>query len=53
MTINKYKELISHTYLFNNFSPDEINKLFKYEYYQIKNYKKILLYIFKMKNVAL
>ncbi|MBV1818444.1 Crp/Fnr family transcriptional regulator [Anaerosalibacter bizertensis] len=40
MTINKYKELISHTYLFNNFSPDEINKLFKYEYYQIKNYKK-------------
>lgn len=40
MDIDKYKSLISHTYLFNTFSTDEISALFKDEYCTIKNYNK-------------
>lgn len=40
MNINRYKNLISHTYLFNTFSPDEISYLFKDEYYKVQNYEK-------------
>lgn len=39
MNINKYKNLISHTYLFNNFTPDEVSLLFQDDYYQIKSYE--------------
>jgi CRP-like cAMP-binding protein len=40
MNIDKYKNLISHTYLFDVFSPNQISLLFQDEYYKIKNYKK-------------
>lgn len=40
MDISKYTNLISHTYLFNAFSPNEITRLFEDKYYQIRNYKK-------------
>lgn len=40
MDINKYKNLISNTYLFNTFSQDEIINLFKRDYYKIRDYKK-------------
>ena len=40
MNINNYKNLISHTYLFNEFSPEDILTLFTRDYYKIKRYEK-------------
>ena len=46
MNIDRYKNLINHTYLFNIFSPDEISYLFKDGYYNIKSYnKKTIIYL--------
>ncbi len=40
MNINNYKNLISHTYLFNEFSPEDILTLFTRGCYKIKRYEK-------------
>lgn len=40
MNINKYKSLISHIYLFNHLSSNDIPNLFKDKHYSIRNYHK-------------
>lgn len=40
MDINKYKNIISHTYLFNDFSPNEITLIFDTKYYNVGSYEK-------------
>lgn len=39
MNINNYKNLISHTYLFNGFSPEDISTQFIKDHYHIKRYE--------------
>lgn len=40
MSIENYKDLISHTHLFNQFSPDDILALFTEDFYSIRNYER-------------
>jgi|GEM_PF-88061 len=40
MGIEHYKNLISHTHLFNQFSPNDISTLFIKDYYKIKDYER-------------
>jgi len=46
-----YIHILEHADLFKELSLQNIENLFTMNTYDIKNYKKILLYIFKMKNV--